>query len=48
LGLKKIKDFSGTVKRIGFDNGIVLGIGFKKINTEFSDMIASYIETTSE
>ncbi len=48
LGLEKIKELSGTVKRIGFDNDIILGIDFKEIDTEFSDMIASYIETTSE
>jgi len=48
LGLEKIKELRGTVKRIGFDSGIILGIDFKEIDTEFSDMIASYIETTSE
>ena len=48
LGLKKIKEFSGTVKKIGFDGDIILRIGFKEIDTEFSNMIASYVETTSE
>jgi hypothetical protein len=48
LGLEKIKKFSGTVKKIGFDDDITLRIGFKEIDSEFSDMIASYVETTSE
>jgi len=48
LGLGNIKKFSGTVKKIGFDDDITLRIGFKEIDSEFSDMIASYVETTSE
>jgi hypothetical protein len=48
LGLEEIKEFSCTVKKIGFDDDITLRIGFKEIDTEFSDMIASYVETTSE
>lgn len=48
LGLQKIKELIGTVKRIGLDDDIILRIGFKKIDTDFRDMIASYVETTSE
>ncbi len=48
LGLGNTKEFIGTVKKIGFDDDIILRIGFKKIDTESRDMIASYIETTSD
>ena len=48
LGLKGIKKFKGAIKKIGIDEDIALSIGFKDIDTEFGDMIASYVETTSE
>lgn len=48
LRFEKIKEFSGTVKKIGFDNDIILRIGFKESDTEFRDIISSYVESPNE
>lgn len=48
LGLDGIKEFKCRIKKIGFDDDITLNIGFKEIDAKIRDMIASYVETTSE
>jgi c-di-GMP-binding flagellar brake protein YcgR len=48
LGLDGIKEFKGKIKKVAFDNDLVLGIGFREIDDDFRKIITSYIESMME
>ena len=48
LGLDGIREFKGKIKKVAFDNDLLLGIGFSEIQKDARDMISSFIENTLE
>jgi len=48
IGLDGIRKFKGEIKKVTFDNDLALGIGFREIDDDSHNRIASYIESTLE
>jgi len=48
LGLDGIREFKGKIKKLEFDRELALGIGFREIDDDYRNIMASYIETTIE
>jgi c-di-GMP-binding flagellar brake protein YcgR len=48
LGLDGVREFKGIIKKVAFDNDLALGIGFREIQEDARNIIASYIESTLE
>ena len=48
LGLDGVREFRGRIKKVTFDNDLALGIGFQKVDDEYRDIIASWVENTKE
>jgi c-di-GMP-binding flagellar brake protein YcgR len=48
LGLEGIKEFTGKIKKVEFDNDYSLGIGFREIDEESRKVIASFVEGAIE
>ena len=48
LGHKGTKKFNGKIKKVELDSNFTLGIGFRSIGADASQMIASYVESAKE
>ena len=48
LGLDGVREFAGRIKKVTFDNDLALGIGFREVDDDYRDVIASWVAGTKE
>lgn len=48
LGYEGTREFTGKIKKVEFDTNFALGIGFRSLDEDACQVIASYVESASE